>query len=107
MRSERIKELSKSLYDCKSEQEICNLVTDTIAKYGGDVVRDDAGAVAHFEGCDMFGEVKHNTIINQTIDLCNVIDGKEVWFGVKVEVTEHYIDSGSEDYVYSYEISVV
>lgn len=104
MRQERIDELKKKLYKCKTEQEVHTLVTNTISKYGGDVVCDDKDAVKFFESFDMFGEVKHNNIVNVTLDVVDDIDGDEVWYGIRVSITEHYIDSGSDDYVYSYDI---
>lgn len=106
MKIERIKELKEKLYKCKSEQEIHNLVTNTIAKCG-DVVTDDNGAEKYFNDLYDFREVKHVTIINQTIDVCETIDDKEVWVGIQVIVSEHYTDSGSNDYVYSYTIDYI
>lgn len=102
----RIDELKKALNKCETEQEVHTLVTNTISKYGGDVVRDDDDAVTYFGRCGMFGKVKHNTIVNSTFDVQQEIDGKEVWYAIQVTITEHYIDSGSEDYVYSYDIQV-
>lgn len=105
MRQERIKELQMELYRNEKESKIKALVADHIAKYGGDVVKDDKEAEDYFKTAGIDGEVKHNQIINQTIDVIDNLDGHgDVWYSVRVVVTEHYIDSGSDDYCYSYSI---
>ena len=105
MRSYYVSKLKMDLFHCDTRQEICDLVASHISKYGGDVVTDDEGAERYFESLNMTGEVRHNEIVNQTISVCEKDEERyDVWVGIKVVVTEHYIDSGSDDYVYSYDI---
>lgn len=105
MRTERVKELQMELYRTEKESKVKALVADHIAKYGGDVVSGNAEAEEYFQKNGIEGEVKHNEIVNQTIDVIDNLDGQgDVWYSVRVRVTEHYVDPGSEDYCYSYSI---
>lgn len=97
-----MKELQMELYRNEKESKIRALVAYHVAKYGGDVVKDNADAEKYFKNAGIEGEVKHNEIINQTIDVIDNLDGQgDVWYSVRVVVTEHYVDPGSEDYCYS------
>ena len=103
MRNYDIEKLKKDLYECESFKQVEDLVTDAIAR-NGDLVADNDAAEKHFAELGYEGKVKHNTIINQSISLCIEFDTEEegIWTGAKVSVTEHYVDAGSDDYVYSY-----
>lgn len=98
-----IDKLKKALYECESFKQAEDLVKDAIARHG-DLVADNDAAEKYFTELGYEGEVKHNTIINQTISICIEFDTEEedIWTGAKVSVTEHYVDPGSVDYVYSY-----
>lgn len=105
MKELRLKALKEELNKCVDEQEIHTAITNALMKEGEIVGDCNEDAVKYFESFDMFGEVKHNTIINQTYDLSETIDDKEVMYGVRVVITEHYIDSGSDDYLYTYDVT--
>lgn len=85
---------------CKSYEDIENEVKKVL-KYDT-IVDDDDAAEEYFRDCGIEGEVCHRTIESKQVNIWNEEhQGEEVY---QVTIAEHYVDSGSNDYVYSYSI---
>ena len=86
--------------NCKSYEDIENAIKNAL-KYK-EVVADDEAAEEYFRDCGIEGEVCHRTIESKQVTIWNEDhQGEEVY---QVTIAEHYVDSGSNDYVYSYSI---
>ena len=86
--------------ECKSYEDIENTILNAL-EYE-EVVENDNAADQWFKDAEMEGEVRHNVIVSTEVSIWNEeMQGEEFYH---VIVKEHYIDSGSVDYVYSYEI---
>ena len=86
--------------NCKSYEDIEAVIKKAL-KYEV-VVDDDDSAEEYFRDCGYDCEVYHNTILSKRINIWNEEHQGEEVYGVAV--WEHYFDSGSIDYVYSYNI---
>ena len=87
--------------ECKSYEDI--EATILAALEYDELVDDDAAAEQWFKDAEMEGDVHHNVIVSTHVSVWNEeMQGEETH---SVIVKEHYIDSGSVDYVYSYSIS--
>ena len=86
--------------ECKSYEDIENTIIEAL-KYDT-VVENDSEAEKFFAEAGLEGEVSHNVIISTRVSIWNEeYNGEEEY---SVIVTEHYTDSGRDDYVYSYSI---
>ena len=86
--------------ECKSVEDIENTIKNAL-QYET-IVEDDAAAEQWFKDAEMEGEVLHHVEISTHVSIWNEeMNGEECY---SVIVKEHYIDSGSDDYVYSYSI---
>lgn len=85
----------------KSYEDIEATILEVL-KYD-ELVDNDAAAEQWFKDAEMEGDVHHNVILSTHVSVWNEeMQGEEVY---SVIVKEHYIDSGSVDYLYSYAIS--
>ena len=82
----------------KSREDIERIITDAL-QYET-IVDDEAAAQAYFRECEMDGDVISRDIVNTRVSIWNEENESEEEYTVRVY--EHYIDSGSMDYVYSY-----
>lgn len=105
MQSFYVDQLKKELSKCDAFQQVHNTIVNAVKRHG-DLVEDEESAEKYFAELGYEGKVKHNMIISQTISLYIELDGDEqgIWAEAKVGVTEHYVDPGSDDYVYSYDV---
>lgn len=91
---------SLNFQNCNSYEDIENVIKNAL-QYD-EVVENDAAAEQWFKDAEMEGDVHHNVIVSTHVSTWNEeMQGEEEF---SVIVKEHYIDSGSVDYVYSYDI---
>jgi hypothetical protein len=84
----------------KSREDIETTILAAL-KYD-ELVDNDEAAEQWFKDAGMEGDVHHNVILSTHVRVWNEeMQGEETY---NVIVKEHYIDSGSVDYVYSYSI---
>lgn len=89
-----------TFYDCKSVQDIEKTINDAL-EYD-EVVKNEEEAQQWFKAAEMDGELISRDILNTCVSIWNEeMKGEEIY---RVVIYEHYIDPGSMDYVYSYEI---
>ena len=69
------------------------------------MVDDRKGAEQWFKDAEMDGDVISRDVVNTQVSIWNEeMNGEELY---RVRIYEHYIDPGSVDYVYSYEINAL
>lgn len=86
--------------NCKSKEDIRDTIL-TALEYDN-VVDNDEDAEQFFRDAEMEGDVHHNVIVSTNVSIWNEeMNGEEFY---QVIVKEHYIDSGSDDYVYSFKV---
>ena len=86
--------------NCKSEEEVRATIEDAL-KYDTVVENDDA-ARQWFMDAGIDGDVTTHVIASTSVSVWNEEYQGEETFNVIVK--EHYVESGSDDYVYSYSI---
>lgn len=87
---------------CKSNEDIVKAIEETL-KYDT-IVDDDKAAEEYFRDCGIEGEVTHRLIVDAVVSFYDEeANGEEVYLAM---VWKHYVDSGSNDYVYSYAIAI-
>lgn len=86
--------------NCKSEEEVRATIEDAL-KYDI-VVEDDDAASKWFKDAGFEGDVTTHVIVSTHVSVWNEeYQGEDT---LNIIVKEHFIDSGSDDYVYSYSI---
>lgn len=86
--------------NCKSYEEIEAAILEALEN--DDLVDGDAAAERWFNDIGWEGDVCHRVIVSTHVSVWNEkLLGEEI-YGVIVK--EHFIDSGSVNYVYSYHI---
>ena len=89
-----------NLSKCDSYEELVGTIEEELMC--DTIVKNDDAAEQWFKNAGIEGEVTHRDIYNQTIEVWNEeMQGEENFY---VTVKEHYVDPGSDDYVYSYSI---
>lgn len=89
-----------SFKNCDSYEEIERTIQNAL-KYET-IVNDDEAAEEWFKNAGIDGEVFHRDIVSTRLTVWNEeYQGEEDF---SVYVTEHYVDPGSSDYIYSYSI---
>jgi len=89
--------------NCKSYEDI--EATILAALEYDELVDDEAGARQWFKDAEMDGDVISRDVVNTQVSIWNEeMNGEELY---RVRIYEHYIDPGSVDYVYSYEINAL
>lgn len=68
------------------------------------IVDDDKEAEEYFFQCGVPGQLVHRRIVNALVE-CKEGDNERIT-AYEVTITEHYFDSGSTDYAYSYRIAL-
>ena len=85
---------------CKSYEDIEAIVLSTL-KYD-EVVDDETVARQWFNGAGIDGDITSREVVNANVSIWNEeMNGEELY---NVRIFEYYVDSGSSDYVYSYDI---
>lgn len=89
-----------TLKNCKSREDIESVILSSL-EYEN-VVKDSAEARAWFSEAAIDGDVHSNDVVNEVVSVWDgELSAEELY---RVIVTEYYVDSGSNDYVYSYDI---
>lgn len=89
--------------ECKSYEDI-EAVCLAALEYD-ELVDDRKGAEQWFKDAEMDGDVISRDVVNTQVSIWNEeMNGEELY---SVRIYEHYIDPGSVDYVYSYEINAL
>lgn len=93
--------MKKLVFDkCRNKEDIRNTILTALGNEC--VVFSDEDAEQWFKDAEMDGDVHHNVIVSENVSVWNEeMDGEESY---QVIVKEHYIDSGSDDYVYSFNV---
>lgn len=86
--------------DCKSVEDIEKVIQKCL-EYD-EVVNNKEEAQQWFKAAEMEGDVISRDILNTIVRIWNTEKNGEEFY--RVVIYEHYIDPGSMDYVYSYEI---
>lgn len=87
--------------ECKSEEDIEATILAAL-KYD-ELVDNEEGARQWFKVIGLEGDVYSHVLVNTRVSIWNEeMKGEEVY---TVRIYEHYVDSSSVDYVYSYVIS--
>lgn len=86
--------------NCKSEQDIINTVENAL-EYDNVVVNEE-GARQYFRDAEIEGDVTTHVIVSTHVSIWNEKhQGEEVF---NVTICEHFVDAGSDDYCYSYNV---
>lgn len=87
--------------NCKSKEDIKNVI-ENVLEYEN-IVADDNDAAQWFKDADIEGDVTTHVILSTHVSVWNEeYEGEEMF---NVIVKEHFVDAGSDDYVYSYMIN--
>lgn len=86
--------------NCKSEEDIRAIIEKAL-EYDT-VVENDEAARQWFKDAGIDGDVTAHIIVSTHVSVWNEEQQGEETFDVIVK--EHFVDAGSEDYVYSYSI---
>ena len=87
--------------ECKSYKDIENAILNAL-QYD-EVAENDEAARQWFKDAEMEGDVTTHVIVSTHVSIWNEeMNGEEVF---SVVVKEHFVDAGSDDYVYSYAIA--
>ena len=86
--------------ECRNEEDILNVLLNSLKN---DVlVKDEEAAKAWFKEAGIDGEVVTHVLVSTHVSVWDEEHQGSATYSVIV--SEHFIDAGSEDYVYSYKI---
>lgn len=91
--------------ECKSYEDI-EAVCLAALEYD-ELVDDRKGAEQWFKDAEMEGDVISRDVVNTQVSIWYINEEMNGEVLYSVRIYEHYIDPGSVDYVYSYEINAL
>lgn len=92
--------LNLNFENCKSRQDIITTVERALAHVN--LVANGSAALLYFRRAGFVGVMKTRVILGFLVSVWD--ENHNGWEDLRVEIFEHFVDAGSDDYCYSYVI---